>query len=234
MSRIHVRGLMGVQILQVAVGLSKESDKDPDDCVICINNEKTEVLSSERLSNKLHHVFDARCRVVDIDCKEKTPYWVEGAATSIFENRENIFKFLVPRTDMIENIFPFSDGKSVAVHIRGNDKNVASVESCRKLLAMAGSNAMIYTDDKEKAKSVSPDHQISKNELDIDDWIDMYNSPIIYAAPSAFIMSMLVFNPTKKMIFMNEKMCDGEYPASAGDFLFLREAMKFCPNVYII
>ena len=222
---------MGVQILQVAVGLSKESDKDSDDCVICINNEKTEVLSSEKLSNKLHHVFDARCRVIDIDSKEKTPYWVEGAATSIFENRENIFKFLVPRIDMIDNIFP---GINPAVHIRGKDKNVASIESCKKLLDMAGSNAMIYTDDKEKAKDVSQTHQISKNELDIDDWIDMYNSPIIYAAPSAFIMSMLLFNPTKKMIFMNEEMCNGEYPASAGDFLFLREAMKFCENVSII
>jgi len=234
MSRIHIRGLMGVQILQVAVGLSKESDKDPDDCVICINNEKTEVLSAEELSNQLHHVFDAKCRVVDIDSKEKTPYWVEGAAISIFENRENIFKFLVPRTDMIDNIFPFSEGKSVAIHIRGKDKDVASIESCRKLLDMAGSDTIIYTDDKEKVKEISVSHRVSKNELFIDDWIDMYNSPIIYAAPSAFIMSMLVFNPTKKMVFMNEEMCDGEYPASAGDFLFLREAMKFCKNVSII
>ena len=132
---------------------------------------------------------------------------------------------------MIEKLFPI---QTPAVHIRGKDKNVASVESCRKLLDMVGSNAMIYTDDKEKDKSVSPDHQISENEFDIDDWIDMYNSPIIYAAPSAFIMSMLVFDPTKKMVFMNEDMCDGEYPASAGDFLFLREAMKFCTNVSII
>ena len=34
--------------------------------------------------------------------------------------------------------------------------------------------------------------------------------------------------------FMSEKMCDGEYAASAGDFLFLREAMKFCSNVSIV
>ena len=234
MSRIHIRGLMGVQILQAAVGLSKESDKDSDDCIICINNERTEVLSAEELSNQLHHVFDAKCRVVDIDSKEKTPYWVEGAAKSIFENRDNIFKYLVPRMDMIDNIFPFSGERLVAVHIRGKDKNLASIESCRKLLDMAGSDAIIYTDDKEKVKEISVSHQVSKNELFIDDWIDIYNSSIIYAAPSAFIMSMLVFDPTKKMVFMNEEMCDGEYPKSSGDFLFLREAMKFCPNVSIV
>lgn len=229
MSRLHVRGLMGVQILQVAVALSKESNED--DTVICINNEKTDHHSEQQLSNQLYHVFDAKCRVIDIDSKQKTPYWVDGAATSIFENRENIFKFLVPRGEMIDNIFP---GSKDAIHIRGKDKNVASIESCKKLLEIAGSNTVIYTDDKEKVKQISETHEVGKNEQDIDDWIDMYNSPIIYAAPSAFIMSMLVFNPDKKMVFMNEEMCDGEYTASAGDFLFLREAMKFCKNVSII
>jgi len=234
MSRIHIRGAMGVQILQAALGLSKKSDTDANDCIICVNNEKTNDTSSEELSNQLHHVFDSICRVVDIDCKEKTPYWVDGAATSIFENRYNIFKFLVPRTYMIENSLSYSDDRVPAVHIRGKDKNLSSIESCKKLLEMAGLNAIIYTDDKEKAKKVSSTHKISENEIDADDWIDMYNSSVIYAAPSAFIMSMLVFNPDKKMVFMNEEMCDGGYTSSAGDFLFLREAMKFCKNVSII
>ena len=229
MSRLHVRGLMGVQILQAAVALSKESDDD--DCVICVNNEKSESLSEEQLSNQLHHVFDAKCRVIDIDAKQKTPYWVDGAATSLFENRDNIFKFLVPRTEMIDNIFPASTN---AVHIRGKDKNVASIESCKKLLEIAGPSTIIYTDDKEKVKQISETHEVSNNEQDIDDWIDMYNAPILYAAPSAFIISMLVFNPDKKIVFMNEEMCNGDYPASAGDFLFLREAMKFCKNVSIL
>ncbi len=44
MSRLHIRGLMGVQILQAAVALSKENDDD-DDTVLCINNEKSESLS---------------------------------------------------------------------------------------------------------------------------------------------------------------------------------------------
>ncbi len=230
MSRLHIRGLMGVQILQAAVALSKENDDD-DDTVLCINNEKSESLSEQQLSNKLHTVFDAKCRVIDIDAKQKTPYWIDGAATSIFQNRENIFKFLVPRTEMIDNIFP---GAFNAIHIRGNDKNVASIESYKKLLDIAGSNAIIYTDDREKVKLISETHQVSKNKEDIDDWIEMYNSPIIYAAPSAFIMSMLILNPEKNIVFMNEEMCDGDYPASAGDFLFLREAMNFCKNVSIL
>jgi len=93
-------------------------------------------------------------------------------------------------------------------NIRGKDKHVASIESYRHLLTIAradrvthadGPDALvIYSDDPDLAAKTYPEYTIS-NQSSIADWIDMYNSDIVYAAPSAFIMSMLIFNPNKRI-----------------------------------
>jgi hypothetical protein len=56
----------------------------------------------------------------------------------------------------------------------------------------------------------------------------------VYAAPSGFVMSTLLFNPQKKVTFIGPSWCDGNYPAVSDDFTFIKEAKEFCPNLEIL
>lgn len=233
--RLHIRGQMGVQILQAATAISIiNSDEEP---ILCVNTGGNLSYDS---TNKLQNVFDANCRIVEIDTTRKTPYWVEGSARYIFKNRDKIFRWLTPKTHISSN--PDTIGR-LGVHIRGKDKHVASVESYKHLLTIAHADSVIhangpeslviYSDDSDLTSETYPDYAIS-NQSSIADWIDLYNSDIVYAAPSAFIMSMLIFNPNKRIVFLGDKYCDGPYIDYRHDMLFLRECQTHCKNVTIL
>ena len=233
--RLHVRGQMGVQILQAATAISViNSDEEP---ILCVNTGGDLSYDS---TNKLQDVFDVNCRIIEIDTIRKTPYWVEGSAKYIFKNRDKIFRWLTPKANISPN--PDSIGR-LGIHIRGKDKHVASIESYKHLLTIARADRVthadgpdslvIYSDDPDLAAKTYPEYTIS-NQSSIADWIDLYNSDIVYAAPSAFIMSMLIFNPNKRIVFLGDKYCDGPYIGYRHDMLFLRECQAYCKNVTIL
>lgn len=222
-TRLHIRGKMGVQILQAATALSRLDPREEP--VICVN---TRGLSDE-FHNKLPLLFQPACRVIDIDDSNKTPYWVPGAATSIFQNRNQVLSWLGP-------MFPeVQEGRGTGVHVRGGDKLIASKESNDLIIKMGildNPEAKIYTNDESMIDAKYHD-RISDSSAE-EDWLGLYWSKTVYAAPSAFIMSMLLTNPDKHIIFLSEKYCDGGYPHTGNDFLFLREAMAYCKNVEIM
>ncbi len=223
--RLHIRGQMGVQILQAATAISTINEEEEP--ILCVNTGGNLTYDG---TNKLNNIFDVKCRVIEIDDTiRKTPYWIEGAATYIFKNRAKVIKWLVPKT-----FFKKLDlGR--AVHIRGLDKNVASMESYDHLVGVAtyeSDNVTIYSDDPERTKKYST-CRIS-NQTSLEDWIDIYHSEIVYAAPSAFIMSMLILDPNKHVVFLGDKYCNGTYGAYQNDMLFIREAQEYCPNMVIL
>lgn len=218
--RLHVRGQMGVQILQSAVALADCSETEEP--ILCVNHGNL----SNASTNKLDLLFDPACRIIDIDTTYKTPYWVEGAATKVFTNRKKILHWLRPKD--LSSIFPHDS----AIHIRGNDKKIASVDSLKYLLTFAPLNAIIFTDDVPYASRVCSTREIVSRDS-YSDWIDMYNAKQLYAAPSSFILSMLIFNPDKKITFLGRRHCDGEY-TNHGDLVFMYEAQEFCRNLEII
>jgi len=220
--RIHVRGQMGVQTLQASYSLACLNDGEEP--IICVNHGGL----PDSTKNKLDLLFEPRCRIIDIDSTYKTPYWTEGVATKIFTNREKIFRWLVPNVP--QSIV--SDFAKPAIHIRGRDKRISSDDSLKHLISLAPQDSIIYTDDIPLTKTLT-DLPISNGDPFID-WVDMYNSPELYASPSAFIISMLVLNPNKKVKFLDKKYCDGSFPHSDHDLLFINEMKQFCPNLEMI
>ena len=226
--RVHVRGQMGVQILQLAVALSSLTDNEEP--IVCVNTGKLPLYAP----NKLDDVFDYTCRVIEIDSTRKTQYCVADAATKIMRNREMVFRWFKPKKFTQKSNLP------PAIHIRSDGKNISSVESYRHLIDIAKNNQaigrpIIYTNDTVLTNDIINDHDLDiSNQTEIQDWIDIFYSPFVYAAPSEFIISMLIFNPDKHVTFLGDKYCDGSYASIANDLLFLKELVNFCPNVKFI
>ena len=219
--RINCRGQMGVQFLEAAVGISNLNDDEEP--ILVVNSGGNLPYDG---TNKLDILFEPQCRVIDIDDGfRKTPYWVDGAATRIFENREKIFRWLKPKD---YSLHPSEDANTI--HIRTGDKQAVSKESYEYLISLAPKNAVVYSNDIEFAKTLS-DRVITGGSV-FEDWCRLYNSYEVYAAPSAFIMMMLIINPEKRVKFIGEPHLIFEN--SPSDMLFIREAMEFCPNVEIL
>jgi len=228
MLRIHVRGQMGVQLLQSAVGLS--TLKENEEPVICVNTGGGLAYDA---SSKLDVVTDVKFRVTNIPTMLKTPYWISGTAKNVFTNREKLLEWI--------NLKDYKPKKvlTTGIHVRGKDKMVASKKTITHMITEAtkqDKNAKIFTNDLTMidstiASSLNESIRLDNSYSDIvDDWFSLYYSDVVYAAPSAFILSMLLFNPDKKIIFLGNKYCDGTYTNAGGDLLFINEAKEYCKN----
>lgn len=225
--RVHIRGNAGTQILQAAAALSVlPADAEP---IICVNHGGN--LSYDG-TNKLHHFFQPKVRIIDVDTTNKTPYWEPGVASSIFENRDKIFKWLLPYK------FPDIQGYN-AVHIRTGDKQICSDESYKRLIKHANDDSydrvLIFTNNEEYVvDKLNDGNSVNVYSGDMfEDYCHLYSAPVVWGAPSSFLMSMLLFNPDKMIFFTGDTYNDGGYDLSK-DMIFLREAMQYCPNVEII
>lgn len=233
--RLHIRGNMGTQILQAAAALATIGDNDEP--ILCVNHGNL----AYQATDLLQKIFEPNCRIINIDEMHKTPYWKSGVAKSIFTNREKIFKWLQPDPMILHAAFDHNDpaleSHYLALHVRGSDKKIASPTSYQHLYETAkrylGYEIIGFSDDVEYAEEIFPDISFSIYGDVISDYKTILRSDGIFAAPSTFIMSMLLFNPDLKITFLGDKYCDGGYDVSS-DMIFLREAVEFCPNVEIL
>jgi hypothetical protein len=220
-NRIHVRGQMGVQLLQTALGIARM----PDD------EEPIVVVNTGGLTNGAANlgILEPKFRVTEVPDVGKTPYWVPGAATEIFTNLPKVQKW------MKLNKQSYRVAVDAAFHLRGGDKETMSPSSAfnwkQTVYALEFRNTNGVPDIREYGNHPLV---VERTNDPVDDWFDIYNTSRLYAGPSAYIMSMLLFNPHKTIVFADESWHDGPYPFVGNDFVFLREAAKFCPGVQFI
>ena len=206
-TRVHVRGNAGTQILQAAAALSQLGTfAEP---IICVNHGNLDYDGT----NKLDLFFDPHIRIINVDMTNKTPYWKTGVAERVFNNRPKIFQWLKPKP--LENMVKGPP----AYHMRTGDKEIISQKTAQTWF--------------ESLKKQHADINLFTNDASRDwyaDWIEMYNAEVVYGTPSAFLVSMLLFDPTKQIVFLDPRNYDGSYDVT-NDLIFLQEAMEFCPNV---
>lgn len=227
--RVHIRGNMGTQILELAVALATlKSNEEP---VICVNHGGNLGYDA---TDQITKVLQSRARIVNVDMFNKTPYWIPGAAAQVFENLDEIYRYLNVRTDFGD----LEKALDKIVHIRMGDKPLCRPETYQEIINYAThddpiGDPVICTDENVTVRNtISKAHRIYCEAPD-DDWRRMYYAEKIYAAPSSFIMSMLIFNPKKKVTFFGKDYCDGTYNVE-NDMIFLREMQSYCPHMEII
>lgn len=226
--RKHIRGNFGTQLLQAATVLA---DINPtDEPIICVNHGGLKYDGT----NHLNDVCKPNFRIIDVDTTNKTPYWVSGNAEKIFKTQNarvrRWLNFINPPSNL-------QSSNMDVLHMRFGDKEVCSESSLRVLLQYAYEKSKsdskllaIYSNDIHMAAAVNGSFNNVFGNNPIDDWYDIYAAPTVYASPSSFIVSMLIFNPEKHIIFTGDTLNDGPYNIY-NDMMFLKEAATVCPNV---
>lgn len=228
--RVHVRGQMGVQLMQAFVGIGRLAD---DEKPILVVNSGGDVPGAK--TSQLHFVTDPQCEVrEDHEGIRKTPYWHSGAARIAFLGRERTLRWIPLR----DHEYGQLHGDAVVVHARGGDKAVASVDTYTKLVDLAKKRhpdckVYVLSDSQDLLDALVPPKDEIGGDVD-EDWFTILEAKHVYAAPSGFVMSTLLFNPQKKVTFIGPSWCDGSYPAVADDFTFIEEAKEFCPNLEVL
>lgn len=224
--RVHIRGQMGVQILQSFVALSRlHDDEEP---IIVVNTAGLHYDATEKLTQ----VFDVKCEIRHQDEMRKTPYWEPGAAEAVYHTRERtLSKWLQPKKH------EFSGLLLQVMHCRGGDKSVASAEAYKVLADRVGLKIdLVVSNDRTLGESVASQigAEFNPESTPIEDWVTLLNASAVVAAPSAFVASTLVLDPNKRIYFAGESLCDGPYSATAGDLLFIDEMARYCKSVGVV
>ena len=235
MYECNVRGQMGVQILQAFTALAGVyPDENPK---IIVNTGGVSYDSSA----KIEQVFDSKIPIEEREGTRKSPYWNQGMASRIFRTRARVAsEYLVPRKELyLPATGSLKDAPiAVAVHMRGKDKPVATAESYIRLVNRAKDmgEPVLFSDDRDLVKAVSKETkcQIGISSSAVEDYKKLFNARVVFCVPNAFIMSMLLINPNKKIMMAGRSYCDGSYTAYQDDLSFAEEAVEYCKNWEII
>jgi len=228
--RVHIRGRMGVQLLQAFVGIGRLGEDERPTLIV---NSGGDVPGAK--TSQLHWVTDPMCEVrEDHEGMRKTPYWHGGAASVAFRGREMSMAWL-PLLDHRDN----KPNDMVIAHMRGGDKRIATPETYRKFLAYAygrhpDTKIYVMSDDVTLLDEVEPDRSLHIVGEPDEDWFTILNAKHVYCATSSFVTSTLLYNPDKKVTVMHRAWCDGDYGAIDDDYRFLEDAQMFCPNLEIL
>jgi len=228
--RIHIRGQMGVQILQSFVAIGRlHYDETPTIVVNTAGNLPYDA------TEKLSRVFDPKVVISHQEEFRKTPYWEPGSAALAFQSRDRVLSELLPLKDSMKAPSP-TKTKSI-LHCRGGDKITATAESYEKLFGVAGfAIDRVLSNDAALGEAVAS--RIGADFYDTtsmeDDWKTILDAERVLAMPSAFVMSTMLIDPAKRIVFGGESFRDGPYEAMAGDLLFIDEAREYCPNVEVL
>jgi len=231
--RVHVRGQLGTQLIQAFVGIGRLG---PDETPTIVVNSGGGVAGAK--TSQLHWVTDPQCEIrEDSDGVRKTPYWNPGAASMAFRGREKTLKYL-PLLDRQPEPETKSTTKKIVVHVRGGDKDIASIDTYRKLVELAKqknprADIVIIGDDDNVLDKLQDLATVVTGEPEAD-WFRVLDANHVYCGPSAFVGSTLLYDTKKKVSVMGKNWCDGSYHALEDDLVFFEEAKSFCPNLEIL
>ena len=218
--RVHIRGSMGVQIMQAFAALSKVDKRETP--IMYVN---TLGMKEYRAMEKLSGIFDCQFQVLLQDEIRKTPYWEPGCASRIFQHRERILKkwmnpILFEPREHTEIALYVEQGKAIS------DENYVRYAE----LAKNDGAVTVFSD---APLSVEIPGTTSSNKGEVEDWRGLFTSPVIYCGPSIFAITTLLIDPTVYINVAGPSWCI-DSTSAANDYAFIEEAQEFCPNLNII
>ena len=202
---IDVRGALGNQVLELLVGLARAKNLNKTPTIIRVNTggRVVETVKVDWLSTLFN-----------------LPYPVELSAGSAKQRAWTTDNFkLIANQDLVNSILLLNTPNKnnlTLLHVRGKDRQTASLEDYIKLAKRAGPQVKLIGDDQKLInniiKSVGFGENISRTPQE--DWYTCIGASHIYTSFSSFTVSAALFDPSKRMSFLTKQNSNG--PASVG------------------
>ncbi len=229
--QVNIRGKLGMQIFELHAGLTAAFNNEwtVDGIHVNIGNG-----DDPGFHNRLLEIFETNIPIKNVPGVRKQSVWSPEGMRRAFANRGKVQSLFKPRTDIVSTRY------DRILHIRGQDKNMASADAYVPAALKFDKPFTIMSDDKrltgavvlglQLQKSLNPDisFQISDQD-DVRDWKSIYWADEVRGTPSSFTLSTLLFNPDKRMHIIREN--NGPFKLSKDNIAAVEAIMEFCPNV---
>ena len=197
---IDVRGALGNQVLELLVGLSRLKSRNQTPSLIKINVGGN-VVETVKV-NWLETIFDLPCesRVVNGSAKQRA-WSVANFLTIADKSLINSLKFKSQPTK----------NNLTLLHVRGKDRQTASLEDYLILMNRAGQDVKLIGDDQELINRIIENAGYGENISGTpqEDWLRCIGAKEIYTSFSSFTVSATLFDPSKKIHFLTSESSHG-------------------------
>jgi len=226
---VYISGRMGNQLLRYFIALadSMENDYEIEAVVVTLHPN----FLTEMLDLKVRAVSQLKARQSDIH------HNVEKNIRMLFKHRGRLLEEGWIKLKMVENFI----NAETCIHLRGGDKKSAPLQwYCNKAKGASG-KVCVCTDDIKYGKAfmvrlaemgmkdiVFASQNYSK------DWHTILGAGEIYCSVSTFPLSVLLFDPNKRMIVCSRRSSTRDFRIDGsreGEFQFVKTAMDYCPNL---
>lgn len=197
---IDVRGALGNQVLELLVGLSKLKARNQKPSVIKINTGGN-VVETVKV-NWLETIFSLPCesRIVTSSAKQRA--W----SVTNFKNIGN--KEL---TDSLVFLSSPQKNNLTLLHVRGKDRQTASVEDYLRMMNLAGTEVKLIGDDQKLINNIIELAGFGENISGTpqEDWLKCIGAKKLFTSFSSFTVSATLFDPNKKIYFLTKENSHG-------------------------
>ena len=197
---INVRGALGNQVLELLVGLANLKIRNQQPSLIKINA-GGQVVDTVKI-NWLDTIFDLPCNSIIVDAGAKQRAWSVRNFTSI-ANKTLIESLVFKNTPIKNNL--------ILLHVRGKDRQTASLKDYLNLMNKAGSNVKLIGDDQKLINDIIKQAGFGENISGTpqEDWLKCIGAKEIFTSFSSFTVSATLFDPSKKIHFLTKENSHG-------------------------
>jgi len=228
---VHVGGAIGNHLLRYFTAVADSIENGYKIEKVVVANMSPDYLL-EILELRIPTVLLPGVRVNDIR------HNVEENVHVLFKHRNRLFEEGWVRLKKMEDVID----AEVCIHLRGTDKKVAPLQwYCDKAKNISG-RIHVCTDDRKFGDEFIAQLADMKAQKDIvfayqgavKDWYTILGASEVYCSVSSFALSVLLFDPNKKMSVCSRESSTHDYRIEGGkevEFQFVETAMNYCPNL---
>ena len=207
---LNIRGALGTQILELLVGLAKHGSKITE---IHVNTggRVVETVKKEYISE----LFDINIPISIVQGTSKQNAW-------------RVDNFILLTKINAQEILPLkkkpSETNETLIHVRGLDRQTASVDDYRKICQLESNNIAFIGDDKTLIEQISNQPYVMGDVYN--DWLRCISCSQLYGSFSSFTVSAMLYDVNKQYSILSKENSNGPHALGKAEYNCINTLIK--------